>query len=442
MSHHQKRTPAVAIIGRPNVGKSTLFNRLLQERRAIVDDRPGITRDRNYGEVFWNGRKMTLVDTGGFVLRPEDPIDAAVRYQVEIAITEADLILFVVDRSVGVTDPDTEIARLIRESGKLYLLVVNKVDRDREMVDTAEFYTLGLGDPFGISALNGRLTGDLLDRIIDHLPSVPEGEGTPVEPVKVAVVGRPNVGKSTFVNAVLGYEKSIVDRRPGTTRDAIDSVVRRNGREYLLIDTAGLRRRARMADQVELACALRTRRSLERCDVAILLIDATDGYVAQDIRILTDTLDCGKGAIFAVNKWDLVERDEKTAGHYTQRLRECLPFADYVPILYTSGLTKQRVHKALDLAARIAENRRRRIPTPLLNETVQYLTAQVAPPSRKGKHGRIFYAVQQNVEPPAFLFFVNDPELILPAYRRYLEKGLREGFDFCGTPIKVILRQR
>jgi GTP-binding protein len=442
MSHHQKRTPVVAIIGRPNVGKSTLFNRLLQERRAIVDDRPGITRDRNYGELFWNGRTIRLVDTGGFILRPEDPLDVAVRSQVEIALMEADLILFVVDRSVGVVDPDPEIARLIRESGKPCLLVVNKVDRDREMIDTAEFYVLGLGDPSGVSALNGRLTGDLLDRIVDHLPSVPEGEGTIVKPIKVAVVGRPNVGKSTFVNAILGYEKSIVDRRPGTTRDAIDSRVRRNGLEYLLIDTAGLRRRTRLTDQVEFACALRTRRSVERCDVAILLIDATDGYVAQDVRILTEVLDRGKGAIFAVNKWDLVEKDEKTAGHYTQLFRECLPFADYVPILYTSGLTKQRVHKALDLAARIAENRRRRIPTPLLNTTVQQLTAQVAPPGRKGKNGRIFYAVQQKIEPPVFLFFVNDPELIVPAYRRYLEKGLREVFDFCGTPITLMIRQR
>ncbi len=437
-----QRKAVVAIVGRPNVGKSTLFNRFLGERRAVVDDLPGVTRDRNYAEVAWNRRVFTLIDTGGYIPHPDEPLAEDVTHQVEIAVSEADLILVVVDAKTGPTDYDGEMARLIHTCGTPYLLVVNKIDSERDEPDAAPFYRLGLSDPIGVSALSGRLSGDLLDEVIARLPEgeeeVEEEAGIP----RIAVVGRPNVGKSTFVNRLLGEDRVVVSPIPGTTRDAIDLPMRRNGRDYLLIDTAGLRRRARVRERVEYYSTVRTSASLGRCDVAIVLVDAEEGCTLQDVRILGQAVALGKGAVLVVNKWDLIEKDDKTAAIRTRDLIRRFPSLHDYPMVFTSALTGQRTWRTMDMAFEVYDRRRYRIGTGELNRFLEELNAESPPPSRKGRTSRIYYCVQPRTEPPTVLFFTSRPRDIPEHYRRFLERRLRERFDFHGTPVRIVFRKK
>ncbi len=437
-----QRKAVVAIVGRPNVGKSTLFNRFLGERRAVVDDLPGVTRDRNYAEVAWNRRVFTLIDTGGYIPHPDEPLAEDVTRQVEIALSEADLILVVVDAKTGPADYDGEMARLIRTCGTPYLLVVNKVDSERDEPDVAPFYRLGLSDPIGVSALNGRLSGDLLDEVVARLPEGEEEVEAEAGIPRIAVVGRPNVGKSTFVNRLLGKDRVVVSPIPGTTRDAIDLPMRRNRRDYLLIDTAGLRRRARVREQVEYYSTVRTSASLGRCDVAIVLIDAEEGCTLQDVRILGQAVALGKGAVLVVNKWDLIEKDDKTAAICTRDLIRRFPSLHDYPMVFISALTGQRTWRAVDMALEVYDRRRYRIGTGELNRFLEELNAESPPPSRKGRTSRIYYCVQPGTEPPTVLFFTSRPRDVPEHYRRFLERRLRERFDFQGTPVRVVFRQK
>ncbi len=437
-----QRKAVVAIVGRPNVGKSTLFNRFLGERRAVVDNLPGVTRDRNYAEVAWNRRVFTLIDTGGYIPRPDEPLAEDVTRQVEIALTEADLILMVVDAKTGPTDYDGEMVRLIRTCGTPYLLVVNKIDSERDEPDSAPFYSLGLGDPVGVSALSGRLSGDLLDEVIARLPEGEEEVEEEPGVSRIAVVGRPNVGKSTFVNRLLGEDRVVVSPIPGTTRDAIDLPMRRNGRDYLLIDTAGLRRRAKVREPVEFYSTVRTISSLERCDVAIVLIEAEEGCTLQDVKILGQAVELGKGAVLAVNKWDLIEKDDKTAAGYTRDVIRRFPSVSDYPIVFISALTGQRTWRAIDIALQVYDRRRSRIATGELNRFLENLNVESPPPSRKGRISRMYYCVQPRTEPPTVLFFTSRPRDVPEHYRRFLERRLRERFDFEGTPVRIVFRQK
>ena len=437
------RNAVVAIVGRPNVGKSTLFNRCLGQRRAVVDDQPGVTRDRNYAEVAWNRRVFTLVDTGGYVPLPGEGLTEDVARQVEVAMGQADLILMVVDAMTGPTDYDEGMARLIRTCGKPYLLVVNKVDSDRDEADAALFYRLGLGDPVHVSALTGRLAGDFLDEVIARLPDGEEEEEEEEEPMpRIAVVGRPNVGKSTFVNRLLGEARQVVSPVPGTTRDAIDLPMRRNGRDCLLIDTAGLRRRARVRERVEFYSAIRTAESLERCDVAVVLFDAVEGCTVQDVKILGQAVELGKGAVLCANKWDLIEKDDKTAALHTRELLSRFSSLRDYPIVLISALTGQRTWRAVDIALQVYDRRSIKIPTGELNRFLEALNAESPPPSRRGRTSRMTYCVQLRSEPPTVLFFTSRPRDIPEHYRRFLERQLRERFDFYGTPVRVFFRKK
>ncbi|MDP6777467.1 MAG: ribosome biogenesis GTPase Der [Candidatus Latescibacteria bacterium] len=437
-----KRKPVVAIVGRPNVGKSTLFNRFLGERRAVVHDQPGVTRDRNYGEVSWNRREFTLIDTGGYIPRTDGVIEDEVVRQVETAVSDADVIVMVGDAKTGPTDYDTDMARLIQKCGKPYLLVVNKVDSERDDSDAAQFYNLGMGDPVAVSALSGRLSGDLLDEVIAKLPEGEEldeeDEGVP----RLAVVGRPNVGKSTFVNRLAGEDRVVVSPIPGTTRDAIDLPMRRNGRDYLLIDTAGLRRRSRVTERMEYYSVLRTTASLDRSDVAIVLTDAEEGCTAQDAKIVAEATDLGKGAVLVINKWDLIEKDDRTAGHVAQELIGRFPSLRDYPIVFTSALTGQRTWRAIDAALEVFDRRASRIPTGQLNRFLASVNLETPPPSRRGRHTKMFYCVQPRSEPPTVVFFTSRPQDVPEHYKRFLERKLRETFDFEGTPIRVTFRPK
>ncbi len=436
-----QRMPVVAIVGRPNVGKSTLFNRFLGKRRAVVDDLPGVTRDRNYGEVAWNRRVFTLVDTGGYVPRPDEHLLKAVSRQIEKAIGEADLVLMVCDLKTGPMDWDVEMVRLVRAYGRPCLLVVNKVDAAQDEPDAARFYSLGLGDPVLVSALGGRLVGDLMDRVIERLPPGEEAQDEPFVP-KIAVAGRPNVGKSTFANKLIGEDRVVVSPIAGTTRDSIDLPMRRNGRDYLLIDTAGLRRRSRIQDPVEYYSTVRTTESLERSDVAIVLVDVEEGCTVQDMKIFNQALELGKGAVLAVNKWDLMEKDHKTSAEFTRDLQRRFPTSRFYPILFTSALTGQRTWRAIDFALAVHDRRASRIPTPELNRFLEEVNTESPPPSRGRRSSRMVYAVQPRTEPPTIVFFTSRPEDVPEHYRRFLERKLRERFDFLGTPVRVAFRKK
>ncbi|MCS7177049.1 MAG: ribosome biogenesis GTPase Der [Candidatus Kapabacteria bacterium] len=430
----------VAIVGRPNVGKSTLFNRLIRERRAIVEATPGVTRDRLYAPAEWAGRHFTVIDTGGWIPESDDLIAQAVREQTALAIEEADAIVFVVDAREGMTPIDQELAALLRAAQKPVFIAVNKCDTAEWDAMAAEFYQLGLGNPYPIAAASGRSLGELLDALVAALP-----EGSPAEPdirVKLAILGRPNVGKSSLVNALLGRQQVIVTPIPGTTRDAVDTVVRYNGEEFLLIDTAGLRRRSRIQENVELYSVVRTLRALERCDVAAVVVDAYEGLREQDKRIVADVVEARKGVFLVFNKWDLVEKDAKTADWYVERVREELPGLLYIPVLFVSALTRQRVTKILELAKRISERRRQRISTSQLNRTLLPVIERTPPPAVQGKEIRINYVTQVRTEPPVFVFFCNHPDLIPDSYKRFLEGTLREHFDFEGVPISFLFRRK
>jgi GTP-binding protein len=429
----------VAIVGRPNVGKSTLFNRIIEERHAIVEGVPGVTRDRLYAKGEWAGIVFQLVDTGGIVPDSDDVFESAIREQAMLAIDEADVILFVVDGRDGLTPIDSEIGGMLRSSKKPVVLVVNKCDNASGDLNASEFYALGLGDPFAISALNGRSTGDFLDLVVSHLRDDEQMEDSRL---KIAIVGRPNVGKSSLTNALLGKDRMVVTPIAGTTRDAIDSVLTYYGEQIVLIDTAGLRRRSQIKESIELFSTMRTSRAIDRCDVAIVIVDAVQGLEAQDKRVIAEVVEARKGIIIALNKWDLVEKDTKTADAFIQKIHEDLPTLDYVPIVTISALTKQRITKLIEMAKKIQERRCVRIPTHELNEELIAMLERTPPPSVKARDLRINYVTQVKTEPPLFAFFLNFPELLPEAYKRFIERQLRKLHDLEGVPISSVFRKK
>ncbi len=430
----------VAIVGRPNVGKSTLFNRLVGARAAIVDEQAGVTRDRIYGKSEWNGREFSVIDTGGYVHGSDDIFEAQIRRQAEIAIAEADLIFFVVDVITGITDLDLAVAQLLRQSKKPTLLVVNKVDNHLWVADAYEFYKLGLGDPYQVSAINGSGTGEILDALVKMLPEREEAnqEGLP----KFTIVGRPNVGKSSIVNALVGEERNIVTPIAGTTRDSIDTHFNQFGLDFLLVDTAGLRKRGKVDEDLEYYSVIRAIRAIEESDVCLLVIDATRGFEGQDQTILDTIVKNKKGVVIVVNKWDLVEKDTHTTELFAQQIRDTIaPFND-VPIFFTSAVTKQRILKMLEGAMHVYQNRTKRIPTSQLNEKLLTVIEQTPPPAYKGKYIKIKYVTQLPTPSPSFAFFANLPQYIRAPYKRFLENKLREFFDFEGVPVQVFIRQK
>lgn len=434
--------PVVAIVGRANVGKSTLFNRLTHTKRAIVDDFAGVTRDRLYEDVTWNGKTFTLIDTGGIELKSNDEILKNVRFQAEIAIEEADLILYVVDVTTGVTSDDQEVAQMLRRSGKDVILVVNKVERFDDLTDVYDFYTLGMDELIPVSASHGTNTGDLLDAVHAHLENLPETEELDDDRVHIAVVGRPNVGKSSLTNAIIGEERSIVSNVAGTTRDAIDSAFVHDGEEFVIVDTAGMRKRGKIDMATERYSVMRSLRAVDRCDVALFVIDAEEGLIEQDKRVAGYVHEQGKGLIIVVNKWDLIEKDDKTMKEFTEKIKSQLLFMSYAPIIFVSALTGQRVTRIIDIVKAVAETRMMRLPTSLVNEIVRDAVLKNPPPSDKGKRLKIFYATQVDVAPPTFALFVNDDELMHFSYLRYLENCIRKHFAFEGTTIRLEMRNK
>jgi GTPase len=441
--------PIVALVGRPNVGKSTFFNRLVGERQAIVENLPGTTRDRLYGESDWNGRYFTVVDTAGLLFEEDDltpgtpqvEIARRVREQAELAIAEADAIIFMVDVKDGLTAADQAVADVLRVAQKPVILAANKADSIERQLDAVEFYALNLGEPIPMSAYHGVGTGDVLDRVAEVLPVVEEEEDDST--LKVAIVGRPNVGKSSLLNRLIGRERSVVSDVPGTTRDTIDTLVDVGGTPVLLIDTAGIRRRGKIERGIEKYSVLRALRAVERADVALLLIDATEGVTAQDTHVAGMILEQLKGVAILVNKWDLVIKDEETFYRFTDHVRREFNFIPYAPLLFISAKTGQRVDQVLPLALEIAQERQRRIPTAELNAMLRQVTFEHPPSTtQKGAHLRLYYATQPQVAPPVFLFFANNAELVHWGYGRYLENRLREKYGFTGTPIKVVFRSR
>jgi GTP-binding protein len=430
--------PIVAIIGRPNVGKSMLFNRLTGTGTAVVDDEPGVTRDRNYHEAEWSGRRFVLVDTGGLLPTEEEGLTALVRAQAETAIGQADAIVFVVDRSTGPLPIDDEIASLLRTSAKPIVLAVNKVDGERQELDTHDFHALGLGDPLPVSALHGRGTGDLLDRIVELIPAVPFSEEEPG--IRVALVGRPNVGKSSLVNRIVGQDVVVVDAAPGTTRDSIDTVLSFEDERFVLVDTAGLRKKSKVARGVELYSSMRSVRSIERADVVVLVVDAAEGIVAQDARIAGFADEAGRALIIAFNKWDLIEKDDETAGRYVEHARDALPFARYASVVHTSAETGQRVRRILPLARDAYGEASRRLST---HEVTEFMHRAVSRrPPKAGRGGKILYATQIGVRPPTFVVFTRDLRAVDRTYRRYLANRLRSEYGFGGTPIRILARKK
>lgn len=431
--------PVVAIVGRPNVGKSALFNRIAGRRISIVEDEPGVTRDRIYAGCFWREWHFTLIDTGGIQTRPDEEVVSATLCQVRLAMEEADVILFVVDARTGITPEDQEVASLLRLAQKPLILVVNKVDSSSSEADVYEFYNLGVGDPVSVSAEHGRGIGDLLDLVVAELPP-PEQERTDEETIQVAVIGRPNVGKSSLVNAVLGRERVIVSDVPGTTRDAIDSHFRRGDTAYTIIDTAGMRRKARVETPVERYSVLRALRAVDRSDVSLILIDATEGITEQDTRIAGYVHEAGRASVIVVNKWDLVEKDTNTMKEYDERIRHSLGFMQYAPIMYISARTGQRLEELLDVVEYVAQQHALRVTTGRLNEVLHQAVALREPPHDKGVRLRVLYGSQVRVKPPTILLFVNRPDLMHFSYLRYLENQLRQAFGFVGTPLILMTR--
>ncbi len=440
--------PIVALVGRPNVGKSTFFNRLIGERRSIIENMPGTTRDRLYGSTEWNGVEFTVVDTAGMLFDTSDldlpiaEISRRAREQAEAAISEADAIVFLVDGREGLTAADSDVAAVLRTSSKPVILAVNKADSPERRLDAVEFYALNLGDPIPMSAYHGLGTGDVLDRLVEQLPPNPPTDETR-ERVRVAIVGRPNVGKSSLLNRLLGQDRSVVSAVPGTTRDSVDTDMIFEDTEITLIDTAGIRRAGRIERGVEQYSVLRTLRAIERCDVALLLIDAAEGITAQDTHIAGMIVEAKKGIIILVNKWDALEKDNNTFNKYTEQLKAAFQFVDYAPVLFISAKTGQRVEKVLPLVLDVDNERHKRIPTGELNNLLRdAITRQPPTATRKGAYLRIYFATQPQVAPPVFLFFANNGELVHWSYARYLENRIREQYGFVGTPISIVFRSR
>lgn len=438
----KKTKPIVAVVGRPNVGKSTLFNVLAGENISIVKDTPGITRDRIYADITWLDRVFTLIDTGGIEPDSNDVILSQMREQAEIAMETADVIIFLVDVRQGLVDADAKVADMLRRSRKPVVLVVNKVDNfDKMMPDVYEFYNLGIGDPHPISAASRLGIGDMLEEVTGHFPEdVPEEEED--ERPKIAIVGKPNVGKSSIINKLIGENRVIVSDIAGTTRDAIDTEVKRNGREYVFIDTAGLRRKNKIKEELERYMIIRTVTAVERADVVVLVIDAGEGVTEQDAKIAGIAHERGKGVIIAVNKWDAVEKDDKTIYKFTNKVREVLAYMPYAEMLFISAKTGQRLPKLFELIDAVIENHALRISTGVLNEIMSEAVALQQPPSDKGKRLRLYYITQVAVKPPTFVIFVNDKELMHFSYTRYIENRIRDAFGFRGTPLRFIIRER
>lgn len=431
----------VAIVGRPNVGKSTLFNRFVESRKAIVDDVSGVTRDRIYGKCLWNGVEFSVIDTGGYVANSTDVFEEQIRKQVHLALEEADVVLFVVDVESGITDLDEQMANLMRRTKKPVLVVVNKVDNHQREPDAQEFYALGLGVLFTISSMSGSGTGDLLDEVVKLLPEKADEEETEELP-KFTVIGRPNVGKSSFINALIGEERNIVTEIAGTTRDAIHTRYNKFGYDFIIIDTAGLRKKSKVTDDLEFYSVLRSVRAIEEADVSLLMIDAERGIEAQDVNIFNLIVRNKKGVVILVNKWDLVEKNNYTTGKFQKEIMERLePFTD-VPIIFISALTKQRIHKSLETAMQVYKNRTQKIKTSELNEVMLKAVEAYPPPAWKGKYIKIKYCTQLPTHTPGFAFFANLPQYIKEPYKRYLENQLRENFNLTGVPIQVFFRQK
>ncbi|AWH85108.1 ribosome biogenesis GTPase Der [Flavobacterium album] len=432
----------VAIVGRPNVGKSTFFNRLIQRREAIVDSVSGVTRDRNYGKSEWNGKEFSVIDTGGYIKGSDDVFEAEIRRQVELAIDEADVIIFVVDVEEGITPMDDEVAKLLRKVTKPVLLAVNKVDNSMREKDAVEFYNLGLGEYYTIAGMNGSGTGELLDALVELLPEAVAPDENAVALPRFAVVGRPNAGKSSFINALIGEDRFVVTDIAGTTRDAIDTTYNRFGFEFNLVDTAGIRRKAKVKEDLEFYSVMRSVRAIEHSDICILVIDATRGFEGQDQSIFWLAEKNRKGVVILVNKWDLVEKDTMTTRDYERKIREELqPFTD-VPILFVSALTKQRLLKALETAVDVFENRKQRIATSKLNETMLPIIENNPPPALKGKYVKIKFCMQLPTPTPQFVFFCNLPQYVKDPYKRFLENKMREIYNFEGVPIDIYFRQK
>lgn len=433
------RLPIVAVVGRPNVGKSTFFNRIIGKRVAIVDDQPGVTRDRNFARTDWAGHDFFIVDTGGIVEGSDEALDVAIREQAMVAVTEADVILFLVDGKEGVHLLDERLAEVLRRNAKPVVLVVNKMDNLPQDLSHLDFWTLGVGEPVPVSALSGKGSGDLLDRVLAALPD--SGDTEEEDSIRVAIVGKPNVGKSSFVNRLVGEERVVVSEVAGTTRDPIDTTFRYHDTTMVFVDTAGLRRQSKVSDSLEYYSALRTDRAVHTADVCVIIVDASeDDLHAQDIRIAQMAWDAGRAVIMLANKWDLVEKDTMTSAEWAKRVRTRIPFLQWVPILFTSALTGQRVRKCLDLILEVNAERSRRIETHEVNEVLEALVRRQPPPHHRGRRVKIKYATQASVRPPVFAIFSNYPKALPAHYVRFLHNGFREAWTFMGTPIRLKLR--
>ena len=433
--------PIVAIVGRPNVGKSTLFNIFANSRISIVEDTPGVTRDRLYADTEWLDNEFMMVDTGGIEIMNTDKIAVSIRQQAQIAIAEADVILFVCDARAGITHEDAEVAKMLRQSKKPIVLAINKADSPKQEMEIFEFYNLGIGEPIPVSAANHLGLGDLLDAVVEKFPETSAyGEDGNEDEIKVALIGRPNVGKSSIFNTLVGEERSIVSDVAGTTRDAIDTPVIREGQKFLFIDTAGMRRKARIDEPIEKYSIIRSLRAVDRSDVVLMVIDAIDGVTEQDKKIAGYAHEAGKGIVLVVNKWDLYDKDNTSTLRYTENLRRELVFMQYAPVVFVSAMTKQRIHRLPEVIHYVAEQNAMRISTSVLNQVVEDAIAINPPPTEKGQRLKILYATQVQIKPPTFVIFVNEPEIMHFSYQRYLENKLREAFGFEGTPLQMIIR--
>lgn len=435
--------PIVAIVGRPNVGKSTLFNIFANSRISIVEDTPGVTRDRLYADTEWLDNEFMMVDTGGIEIMNTDKIAVSIRQQAQIAIAEADVILFVCDARAGITHEDAEVAKMLRQSKKPIVLAINKADSPKQEMEIFEFYNLGIGEPIPVSAANHLGLGDLLDAVVEKFPETSAyGEDGNEDEIKVALIGRPNVGKSSIFNTLVGEERSIVSDVAGTTRDAIDTPVIREGQKFLFIDTAGMRRKARIDEPIEKYSIIRSLRAVDRSDVVLMVIDAIDGVTEQDKKIAGYAHEAGKGIVLVVNKWDLYDKDNTSTLRYTENLRRELVFMQYAPVVFVSAMTKQRIHRLPEVIHYVAEQNAMRISTSVLNQVVEDAIAINPPPTEKGQRLKILYATQVKIKPPTFVIFVNEPEIMHFSYQRYLENKLREAFGFEGTPLQMIIRPK